>query len=136
MAFGVGISTVKTSASDLLVQVAVEKKDLKSVDWSRNAAFATFGCIYLGGVQYAIYVPLFSRLFPNAARFAAKPLREKLKDGKGLLALFGQVFLDQVSERPIHFATRQQSKEHNLTFVCTLVRASPVDVFPSFLRDS
>ena len=82
--------------------MAVEKKDLKSVDWSRNAAFATFGCIYLGGVQYAIYVPLFSRLFPNAARFAAKPLREKLKDGKGILALFGQVFLDQVSDRPIH----------------------------------
>jgi len=112
LAFGVGVSTVKTSASDLLVQVAVEKKDLKSVDWSRNAAFATFGCIYLGGVQYAIYVPLFSRLFPNAARFAAKPIREKLNDSKGLLALAGQVFLDQFVHHPLmyfpaFYATRE-----------------------------
>ena len=32
----------------------------------------------------------FGRLFPNAASFAAKPLREKLKDAKGIGALCGQ----------------------------------------------
>jgi hypothetical protein len=99
LAFGVGISTVKTSASDLLVQVVVEKK--QEIDWKRNAAFATFGCFYLGGVQYAIYVPLFGRLFPNAAAFAAKPIREKITDVKGIAALCGQVFLDQFIHHPL-----------------------------------
>jgi len=55
----------------------------------------------LGGVQYAIYVPLFSRIFPNAAKFAAKPIREKVKDVKGIGALFGQVFLDQFVHHPL-----------------------------------
>jgi hypothetical protein len=59
-AFGVGISTVKTSASDLLVQTVVEQRTLDEIDWKRNAAFATFGCFYLGGVQYALYVPVVS----------------------------------------------------------------------------
>ncbi|KAL9179914.1 hypothetical protein ACHAXT_007884 [Thalassiosira profunda] len=99
LAFGVGVSTAKTSASDLLVQVVVEQK--KEIDWKRNAAFATFGCFYLGGVQYAIYVPIFGRLFPNAAKFAAKPIREKVKDAKGLAALCGQVFLDQFVHHPL-----------------------------------
>ncbi len=81
-AFGVVLSGFKTSFSDLLVQKVVEQRE--KIDWKRNAAFATFGFVYLGGVQYMIYVPLFSRLFPGAAAFAAKPIREKLKDSKGL----------------------------------------------------
>jgi hypothetical protein len=88
-AFGMTISTFKTSASDLLVQKVVEQKEV--VDWKRNAAFAAFGCFYLGGVQYMIYVPLFSRIFPNAASFAAKGLRDKFKDIKGMGAVAGQV---------------------------------------------
>ena len=72
LAFGVGVSTIKTSASDLLVQVVVEQRE--EIDWKRNAAFATFGCVYLGGVQYALYVPVFGMIFPNAAKFAAKPI--------------------------------------------------------------
>jgi glycine cleavage system regulatory protein len=112
LAFGVGVSTVKTSASDLLVQTVVEQRQLSDIDWKRNAAFATFGCFYLGGVQYAIYVPLFGRLFPNAANFAAKPIREKLKDIKGIGALCGQVFLDQFIHHPllyfpVFYATRE-----------------------------
>jgi predicted amino acid-binding ACT domain protein len=142
LAFGVGVSTVKTSASDLLVQTVVEQRQLDEIDWKRNAAFATFGCFYLGGVQYAIYVPLvsdlvfhflcaslaahhasylpihlsctkkFGRLFPNAANFAAKPIREKIKDVKGIAALCGQVFLDQFVHHPflyfpVFYATRE-----------------------------
>jgi len=119
LAFGVGISTFKTSASDLLVQVVVEQKE--TIDWKRNAAFATFGCFYLGGVQYAIYVPIFGRLFPNAAKFAAKPIREKVKDVKGIAALCGQVFLDQFVHHPllyfpVFYGTREMvmSDEPNL----------------------
>eukprot|EP00614_Pseudopedinella_elastica_P026599 CAMPEP_0172639392 /NCGR_PEP_ID=MMETSP1068-20121228/218313_1 /TAXON_ID=35684 /ORGANISM="Pseudopedinella elastica, Strain CCMP716" /LENGTH=81 /DNA_ID=CAMNT_0013452521 /DNA_START=18 /DNA_END=259 /DNA_ORIENTATION=+ len=61
IAFGVGFSTVKTSGADLLVQMQFEKKKWEEVDWKRNSAFAMFGCFYLGGVQYLLYVPIFSR---------------------------------------------------------------------------
>jgi hypothetical protein len=43
----------------------------------------------------------FGRLIPNAAAFAAKPLREKLKDIKGIWALCVQVFLDQFVHHPL-----------------------------------
>jgi len=109
-AFGVGVSTIKTSASDLLVQKVVENK--KEIDWKRNLAFCTFGCFYLGGVQYAIYVPLFSRMFPNAASFAAKSLRDKMKDAKGQIALLSQVFLDQCVHHPLlYFPAFYMTKE-------------------------
>lgn len=90
-AFGVLLSGIKTSFSDLLVQKVVEQRE--KVDWKRNAAFASFGFFYLGGVQYMIYVPLFSRLFPGAAAFAAKPIREKLKDSKGIFQVCHSITL-------------------------------------------
>lgn len=89
LGFGAGLSCVKTSGSDLLVQKVVEQRD--TVDWKRNAAFGTFGLIYLGGVQYGLYVNVFQKLFPRAAAFAALPLAAKLKDVKGLAAMGGQV---------------------------------------------
>jgi hypothetical protein len=42
-------------------------------------------------------------LFPNAASFAAKPLREKLNDAKGIAAVCGQVFIDQFVHHPIFY---------------------------------
>lgn len=99
--FGVAISTIKTSFSDLLVQTAVENKSRDEIDWKRNFAFATFGCFYLGGVQYFIYVPVFGRMFPHAATFAGKQLKDKLKDARGIKALFSQVFIDQCIHHPL-----------------------------------
>jgi poly(A) polymerase Pap1 len=87
--FGMVYSGLKTCGCDLLVQKVIEKRE--EIDWRRNSAFAAFGLFYLGGVQYAIYVPIFSRLFPNAAAFAAKPVVEKLKDAPGIRSLFSQV---------------------------------------------
>ena len=105
-----GISTFKTSFSDLLVQTVVEKKE--QIDWKRNLAFASFGCFYLGGVQYALYVPIFGRMFPNAASFAAKSLKEKLKDVKGQFAVGAQVFLDQCVHHPLmYFPVFYMTKE-------------------------
>lgn len=98
-AFGVCISTVKTSFSDFLVQKVVEKRE--KIDWKRNAAFAAFGCVYLGGFQYVLFVPFFGRVFPKAASFAAKPLRDKLKDTKGMLTVCAQVFIDQFIHHPL-----------------------------------
>ena len=62
--FGVVFSTFKTSFSDWVVQRFVERR--KEIDWRRNGTFAAFGCFYLGGVQYMIYVPFFQRIFPTA----------------------------------------------------------------------
>lgn len=101
MGFGVVLSGFKTSFSDLLVQKVVERRE--EIDWKRNAAFASFGFVYLGGVQYILYVPIFPRLFPSAARFAAKPFREKLKDTKGMFHLSAQVFLDQCVHHPLMY---------------------------------
>lgn len=101
MAFGVVLSGTKTSFSDLLVQKVVERRE--EVDWRRNAAFASFGFFYLGGVQYTLYVTIFSRLFPTAASFAAKPLAQKLRDFKGMAGVCGQVFLDQCVHHPLMY---------------------------------
>lgn len=101
LAFGVVLSGFKTSFSDLLVQKVVERKE--KIDWRRNAAFAAFGFIYLGGIQYTLYVPIFGRLFPNAAKFAAKPLRQKVKDVRGLCNLGLQTFLDQCIHHPFMY---------------------------------
>lgn len=89
--FGAGVSCFKTSGSDLLVQRVVEGKPMEEVDWKRNIAFASFGLFYLGGVQYSLYVKVFQRIFPGAASFAAKPFSQKIRDVKGLGAMFGQV---------------------------------------------
>ena len=99
LAFGIVFSGMKTSFSDLLVQKVVERRE--HVDWKRNGAFAAFGFVYLGGVQYSIYVTLFSRMFPNAAKFAMKPFLSKLTDMKGMLTLFAQVAIDQCIHHPL-----------------------------------
>lgn len=117
--FGVGFSCAKTSGADLMVQTQLEKRE--KIDWRRNSAFALFGFFYLGGVQYALYVPVFGRMFPNAAGFAAKPLREKLKDGKGWFNMLAQVFLDQVVHHPfLYFPVFYSLKE-------TVAGNSPMD---------
>ena len=119
-AFGVFVSGVKTSFSDLLVQKVVERKE--QVDWKRNFAFATFGFIYLGGVQYAIYVPLFGRLFPKTASFVAKPFREKLKDTKGILGTMAQVFLDQAVHHPfMYFPAFYATVRNRVVLECDLM---------------
>eukprot|EP00039_Didymoeca_costata_P006333 m.89391 g.89391 ORF g.89391 m.89391 type:complete len:257 (-) comp13215_c0_seq1:144-914(-) len=88
------IATLKTSAADLVVQMVVEKTDWKEIDWRRNLLYSCFGFLYLGVVQWHIYVRGFSRLFPRAGDFCNKTFREKLKDKQGLRDLFGQIFVD------------------------------------------
>ena len=100
-AFGMGYSLLKTAGCDLMVQKVVEKRE--SIDWKRNAAFASFGLFYLGGVQYFLYVPVFSRIFPTAGSFATKSIAEKLKDPVGIRNVFLQVFLDQMVHHPIMY---------------------------------
>ena len=110
MAFGVGFSCAKTSISDLVVQVLIERRT--EIDWKRNAAFASFGFGYLGIVQYSLYVPVFKKLFPKAEAFAAKSLRDKAKDIKGQGTVIAQVFLDQCVHHPfMYFPAFYMTKE-------------------------
>ena len=97
--FGMGFSCLKTSFSDWLVQSQVEKRE--HIDWRRNMTFAAFGFFYLGGVQYFLYVPVFSRLFPGAAAFAKAPLAAKLKDAAGQRSMVAQVVIDQFVHHPL-----------------------------------
>lgn len=103
LAFGIIFSTFKTSGADLLVQMNIENKTLSEIDWRRNSAFALFGCFYLGGVQYAIYVKAFQRMFPKAAEYAAKPLAEKMKDPRGTVNMLSQVFIDMCIHHPLMY---------------------------------
>ena len=66
------------------MQTVVEKKAWNEIDVKRNIVFTLFGAIYLGAVQYAIYVEGFKRLFPAMERFCSLGLKAKLKDIEGI----------------------------------------------------
>ena len=99
--FGLIFSLFKTSFADLLAQCFLEKRE--TIDWKRNATFATFGCFYLGGVQYFLYVPVFTRLFPHTKKFSELPWRQKFQDMKGCAGAAAQVFLDQFVHHPLMY---------------------------------
>ncbi|CAK9059084.1 unnamed protein product [Durusdinium trenchii] len=109
--FGVAVSAVKTCASDFFAQKVVEQRE--QVDLRRNFIFFMWGLLYLGGVQYFVYVHLFARRwFPDAMSFAAKSWREKLADRQGQRTVLKQVFLDQFVHHPfILFPAFYQVKE-------------------------
>ena len=89
----------KTVAADLIVQTAMERRE--DIDWRRQAVFLSFGIFQVGFVQYQIYVSAFTRLFPTAASFSAKPLAQKFADGVGMRNLVKQVCLDQFVYHPL-----------------------------------
>lgn len=60
-ASGLVLTTLKTSAADLMVQLAVEKKT--NIDKKRNSLFSIFGLTYLGGWQYYLYNHLLEKNF-------------------------------------------------------------------------
>jgi len=123
--FGACFTCSKTAGADLFVQTYVEKKDWEDVDLRRTATFAVFGFGYMGIAQYFLYVHLMARRwFPNAGAYAAKSLRDKLKDKQGTCTLqqqkqqqqqqtsnnntgtkelFAQVAIDQIIHIPFIF---------------------------------
>lgn len=86
------IATVKTSAADLIVQLAEGKEE--GIDWKRNAVFTAFGCVYLGAIQWFVYVTVFTKLCPNAIKFANMTFAEKMKFRAGQIDLVKQTCLD------------------------------------------
>ena len=97
--FNIIVATVKTAACDFLVQKYIERRD--EINWKRNAVFAAFGCVYLGGLQWFIYVDVFKRLWPGMGQFANQTLREKLANPAGIRALLGQTAFDNFVHYPL-----------------------------------
>jgi hypothetical protein len=48
----------------------------------------------LGVFQWFVYVTVFGRIWPNMSKFANMPLRDKLKDRRGMLDVVGQTVAD------------------------------------------
>jgi len=86
------VATVKTSCADLVIQKCAEGKE--EIDWKRNGVFTAFGFAYLGIAQWFIYVSLFTRLCPNAIKFANMSWAEKLKFRAGQIDLVKQTVYD------------------------------------------
>ena len=101
MAFGITVSALKTAAADVMAQTHLEGRQWGDIDKRRTFIFFSWGAVYLGGVQYFIYVHLFARvLFPSAAKFVSKPLSLRLADREGQLTVLKQVALDQFIHHP------------------------------------
>lgn len=110
--FQLGVATAKTSAADIMVQVAVDKKKWNEIDYKRNAIFVVFGFAYLGGFQYWLMVNKFGKWFPTRQRFARLSLAEKVKDTAGMLDALKMVAFDVFVHLPlIYFPAYYTCKE-------------------------
>lgn len=98
--FQVIVATLKTSLSDVVVQIG-EGKTMGELDWNRNFVFVVFGTVYLGVGQWILYVEVFKRMFPSMLEFTQLTLREKLRHRAGLRALVAQTFTDVFVFTPV-----------------------------------
>jgi len=85
MAFGAATAAVKTTAADVLVQTAVEGKELRQVDTRRTLTFTLFGGLWMGVGQYTLYCKVFEAMVP----------------GKTPVASAGKAALDQLVHVPL-----------------------------------
>jgi hypothetical protein len=88
--FNLLMATTKSWLADAVVQMRVNKH----FDWNRSAAFAAFGFVYVGIMQWFIYVTVLAYLFPHAVIFANEPLAMKYRDVAGQIDLVKQVVFD------------------------------------------
>jgi hypothetical protein len=95
------MTCIKTGGVDLIVQKCVEGK--KEIDWNRNMTFLTFGMCYQGAWQYYLFNRVMPRIAPGAFKFAAKSLREKARDVKGMKNVLVQNFVENGINNPLLF---------------------------------
>uniref|UniRef100_A0A7S1A3A2 Mpv17-like protein n=1 Tax=Noctiluca scintillans TaxID=2966 RepID=A0A7S1A3A2_NOCSC len=99
---GVSLATLKTGGSDLSTQLLIERKD--AVDRPRLVCFTLLGFLWNGMLQQHVYVNVFARCFPHAARFSALPtVAARLRDGPGLRSLMMQVSFVNFIWNPIFY---------------------------------
>jgi len=110
-----GFACFFTSFKSFMADVFVQKfmEDKKEWNVSRSMVFGTFGFLYQGAFQYVVYIHLVAgRLLPNAASYAALPLRAKLRDRRGGLELLAQVgianlIMDPMLCLPTYYITKE-----------------------------
>lgn len=111
-AFQLLVSTGKTCAADIMVQVVAERKKFDEIDWKRNGVFVLFGFAYLGGFQYWLMINKYRQWFPTMDRFGKLSFAEKLKDTAGILDAAKMVVFDVVVHLPMmYFPTYYTVKE-------------------------
>ena len=130
--FGVGLAGTKNAMCDVGVQSFIEGRRMpgawgsdgkagggkgdgarREIDWRRTAVFGTFGLLFNGAWQYCLFVRIMPRWFPNAAEFAAKPLRQKVLDKVGMRNLFLQLGIENGINNPlIYFPLFYNVKEY------------------------
>ena len=77
--------------------------------------------MYLGGVQWFIYVTLFKSWWPGMAKFSAQTFREKISNGPGLRDLAKQVAFDNFVHYPmiyfpVFYVFKQSIQGDGVTF--------------------
>jgi len=108
-----GMATLKTWLADMIVQLTDGRGKLgRGIDWNRSGAFAAFGFLYIGLVQWVLYVSVMTYICPNAISFSNEPLDEKLHNVPGQIDLVKQVMIDNcVFEVLIYFPVFYVIKE-------------------------
>jgi len=94
--FNAMLGTFKTWAADAFVQTFQNRKNglSQKFDWNRSLVFALFGLLYIGLIQWVLYVSVLTWLFPDAMIFANAPMAVKLRDRTGLYDMVGQITVD------------------------------------------
>ena len=97
-AFGTILTGAKTAGLDAMMQKMVEKRE--ELDIRRTLTFGIFGLSFNGAWQYLLFVKVMPRFVPGAFTFAAKPIREKLKDKVGIRGVLLQCFVENGINNP------------------------------------
>jgi len=101
LAFGAGITGIKTCAVDIIVQKQVEKR--KDIDWKRAMTFGSFGLCFCGVWQYYLHNKIFPVLTPGTFKFAKKSMAEKMRDMRGIKNVGIKLFVDMGINSPFLF---------------------------------
>lgn len=102
-------ATLKTVFSDYVIQKFIEKKT--HYDYYRGAVFGSFGVVYLGVIQWWIYVDLFNWIWPDSTAFGNRDWSYKLSIftstgwndpviRKGWMDAFGMTLIDNFGHNP------------------------------------
>jgi hypothetical protein len=95
------VTAVKTGGVDLVIQKFVEGKE--KIDWKRNATFLAFGVSFQGIWQFYLFNRVMPRITPDAFKFAAKSVKEKLRDVRGMKNVLVQNFVENGINNPLLF---------------------------------
>ena len=95
-----------------MVQIVVDKRTVRDLDYKRNAIFVVFGFVYLGGFQYWLMATQYAKWFPTRTSFAKLSLADKLKDTAGMKDVARMVTFDIFVHLPfLYFPSYYTCKE-------------------------